>query len=175
MTQRHGSLLPDPLHPGPLLLRLGHTSGGDAVPLHLDRGGTGLEVYGEWPAVFALARSFMIQLTAHTLDRSPEAPTVVLRSDGRITVDGAPVIDLVAEVSGRAPPQGALPRLTLDDVPWARLDQHGSSLRLRCELTSRAEFPALVRAARMHGGRSRGRHAAADENGGPLVPPALIS
>ncbi|SDZ12565.1 hypothetical protein [Herbiconiux ginsengi] len=148
---------------------LGVTAVGEPVPLELDRSGVGLLVAGDQAPVLAVARSLMVQLASRS------AGPVLLRADGRITVDGVPVVTLVgAAGSDRPPPNGDVPRLTIDDVPWARLEAE-AAVRLRCQLVSRAEFPARLEAARIRARGVRGRHARADENGGLFAASALIS
>jgi hypothetical protein len=154
--------------PRPLVLRLGTTAEGDPVPLELAGRGIGLWVIGERFPVFAVARALMLQLAAQT----PAPP--LLRADERITIDEHPVVALVAAGADLPPPTGDVPRLTIDAVPWALLHAD-ASVRLRCALTSRAEFPRLFQAARMRGGGVRGRHARADENGGIFATSTLIS
>ncbi|MFB2598328.1 hypothetical protein ACEXQE_11080 [Herbiconiux sp. P17] len=155
--------------PRSYLLRLGVTTEGEPVPLELDGTGVGLLVVGERPPALAVARSLIVQLAAQST-----AP-VLLRADDRITIDGVPVVALVTGgAAGQPPPHGDVPHLTIDDVPWARLDAD-APIRLRCPLTSRAAFAALLESARMRAGESRGRHARADENGGIFAASTLIS
>jgi hypothetical protein len=151
-----------------LHVRLGITRDGESVPLELDGSGVGLTVVGERPAALAVARSLMVQLVSQC------AAPVLLRADDRITVDGVPVVAVATAAAGRPPPTGDAPRLTIDDVPWGRLDAD-APVRLRCLLTSRAEFAALLGAARASDDGVRGRHARADENGGIFANSALIS
>ncbi|WP_382306296.1 hypothetical protein [Herbiconiux sp. UC225_62] len=155
--------------PRSYLLSLGLTRAREPVPLELDDRGVGLLLAGERLPVLAVARSLMVQLASQSV-----AP-VLLRADDRITVGGVPVVALGSEAAGgRPPPHGDLPCLTLDDVPWALLHAD-STVRLRCQLLSRAEFPTRLEEAGMRGRRTRGRHARADENGGIFASSALIS
>ncbi|MCS5719887.1 hypothetical protein N1027_17290 [Herbiconiux sp. CPCC 205763] len=153
------------------VVRLGFTAHGEPVPLALGASDARLLVVGGRQPVLAVARSLIVQLTAQC------AAPVLLRADDRITIDDVPVVALVTDETVRPPPptpNGDTPRLTIDDVPWALLHAD-ARIRVRCLLTSRAEFPALLEAARMRGRERTGRHARADENGGHSAAVALIS
>jgi hypothetical protein len=154
--------------PRSLKLHLGTTAAAERVTLRLGAGSVGLLVAGDRPPVLAIARTMLIQLAEQT--RAP----VLLRADDRITVGDEPVVRLLTDVARLPPPGDGVPRLTVDGLPWAKLETD-LSIRLRCRLTSQADFPALLEAAGMRCAPARGRHRRADENGGFIATSALIS